>query len=75
MKINSPNGDSSCWSNLENTLAQLEADQRREDLAFWKDATEIKGTAFENTMEHEKVRDRAYILGSILPDAFGEEDV
>ena len=56
-------------------LVQLEGDERRETVQFWKDMTDIRNSAFEKKTEYDRSRDRANILGSVLPGPLeGEYD-
>jgi len=59
-------------SNLEKVLLQLDSDMRREELAFWKDSTELRNALFDKTEEYATTRDRASLLGP-LGGAYGLE--
>jgi len=54
--------DSRHLSNLERLLVQLESDKRKEELAFWKDSTDLRNALFEEAQEYATARDRASIL-------------
>lgn len=56
-------------SNLQRNLLKLEADQRKHQIDFWKDSTEIRAKLLENTLDYQSTQNRVRIL-----DSLGGED-
>ena len=52
---------------LEQLLAQIEDQQRREELDFWKDTMELQRTMVEAAQEYDALRQRASLLDDYGP--------
>jgi len=48
---------------LERLVTQVEAQQREEQLAFWKDSAELRDRLLESALEYRAARHRAGLLG------------
>lgn len=53
--------------NLQTTLLRLDAERRKEELAFWKDTSELRDKLFEEATEYQAVRHRTSLLGNAEP--------
>ncbi|MFC1781388.1 hypothetical protein ACFLZ8_03935 [Planctomycetota bacterium] len=52
-------------SNLESQLLQLEQQRRDEELAFWKDSTEIRDKLFENAVIYKTIKNRYSVFSDV----------
>lgn len=50
-------------SSLEKLLLKLEADERKEEIDFWKDSVEIRDKLLEASNEYRRTSDRGRIVG------------
>jgi hypothetical protein len=55
-------------SNLEGQLLQLEQSRRDEELAFWKDAVELREKLFENSVDYRAAKHRESIFSDVEAD-------
>jgi hypothetical protein len=53
---------------LEKIVCQLEKDKRNEEIAFWKDMTDIRKEMFQQALEYKSTSTRASLLESLEGD-------
>ena len=68
VQINNTSDKAKRLSNLEGQLLQLDQQRRDEELAFWKDTVELRGTLFENSGDYRAAKQREFIFSDVEAD-------
>ncbi|MFC1675804.1 hypothetical protein ACFL3G_01925 [Planctomycetota bacterium] len=65
VQINNASDKGKRLSTLEGQLSQLDQQRREEELAFWKDTVELRGTLFENSGDYRAAKQREFIFSDV----------